>query len=105
MHRRLCGREYVILRVNQAQNRFGTVVNVYGQLVGDHVQVVEDCCLKALLNGKPVRVFLRDVSAIDAAGRDLLRRLVERGVRLLGSGIYTSHLVKSLCDARGRKTR
>jgi hypothetical protein len=105
MLRRLCGRGCVILRVNQAQNRFGTVVNVYGQLVGDYVQVVEDCCLKALLNGKPVRVFLRDVSVIDTAGRDLLRRLSEQGVRLLGSGVYTSHLVKSLRDARGRKTR
>ncbi|MCE5310934.1 MAG: hypothetical protein LLG20_25105 [Acidobacteriales bacterium] len=50
-------------------------------------------------------MFLRDVSVIDAAGRDLLRRLVGQGVRLLGSGVYTSHLVKSLRDARGRKTR
>ncbi|MEN6605112.1 MAG: hypothetical protein ABFD86_22110 [Bryobacteraceae bacterium] len=69
------------------------------------MQLVEECCLKALLSGRPLRVFLRDVSVIDAAGRDLLRRLVGQGVRLLGSGVYTSHLVKSLRDARGRKTR
>jgi hypothetical protein len=44
-------------------------------------------------------LFLRDVSAIDEAGRNLLRRLSERGVRLLASGVYTSHLVKSLQGA------
>jgi hypothetical protein len=89
-----------MFRVNQTKDRFGTVVSIDGQLVGDYVHVAEECCSQALSDGKPVRVFLRDVSAIDEAGRDLLRRLAEQGVRLLASGVYTSHLVKCLLAAR-----
>ena len=86
--------------MSQNKDRFGTVVSIDGQLVGDYVHVAEDCCSQALAGGKPVRVVLRDVSAIDEAGRDLLRRLAEKGVRLLASGVYTSHLVKCLLAAR-----
>ncbi len=85
-----------IFRVSQTKDRFGTVVNIDGQLVGDYVRVAMDYCSQALASGTPVSLFLRDVSAIDEAGRKLLRSLAERGVRLLASGVYTSHLVKGL---------
>ncbi len=71
-------------------------MNIDGQLVGDYVRVAEDCCSEALSGGKPVSVFLRDVSTIDEAGRNLLSRLAGLGVRLIASGVYMSHLVKSL---------
>jgi hypothetical protein len=82
--------------VSQIKDRFGTVVNIDGQLVGEYVHVAEACCSQALSGGTPVSVFLRDVSAIDEAGRKLLRSLALKGVRLLASGIYTSQLVKTL---------
>jgi hypothetical protein len=72
------------------------VVNIDGELLGGDIRPVEDCCSQALDSGKPLCVFLRDVSVIDDAGRNLLRRLAEHGVRLLASGVCTSHLVKSL---------
>lgn len=71
-------------------------MNIDGQLVGDYVRLAEDCCSQALSGGKPVSVFLRDVSAIDEAGRKLLSRLAGLGVRLIASGVYMSHLIKSL---------
>jgi hypothetical protein len=49
--------------------------------------------------GKPVHVFLRDVSVVDRAGRALLRRLADNGVRLLANGIYNSYLVRTLNPA------
>lgn len=76
------------------------MINVDGQLLGDYVRLVEDCCSKALSSGRPVCVFLRDVSAIDDAGRSLLRRLAGLGVRLHASGVYMSHLVKTLQHTR-----
>jgi hypothetical protein len=88
-----------IFRVSQKRDRSGTVVSIDGQLSGEYVQVAETCCTLALSSGTPVSLFLRDVFAIDEAGRDLLRRLAQQGVRLLASGIYTSHLVKSLQHA------
>ena len=72
------------------------MVNIDGQLLGECVRVAEDVCSQALADGKPVCVFLRDVCQIDEAGRELLRRLAARGVRLAASGVYMSHLVKTL---------
>ena len=73
-------------RLSEAKDRFGTVINIDGQLAGDCVQVIEDCCSQALSSGTPVSLFLRDVSVVDEAGRDLLSRLADQGVRLLASG-------------------
>jgi hypothetical protein len=91
-------------RLTEAKDRFGTVINIDGQLAGDCVQVIEDCCSHALSSGTPVSLFLRDVSVVDEAGRDLLSRLADQGVRLLASGIYTSHLVENL-QRSGRARR
>lgn len=71
-------------------------MNIDGQFVGDYVRLVEDCCSQALSGGTRVSLFLRDVSAIDEAGRNLLSRLAGLGVPLLASGVYMSHLIKSL---------
>ena len=86
----------VIFRVSQTRDRFGTVLNIDGKLVGDYVGVAEDCCSQALSGGRSVSVFLRDVSVIDAAGRGLLYRLAGLGVQLMASGVYMSHLVENL---------
>jgi hypothetical protein len=53
--------------------------------------------------GKRVSLFLRDVPAIDDDGRSLLRRLAERGVRLLGSGAYVAQVIEAVQDARKTK--
>lgn len=83
-------------RISQTKGCSGTVVNIDGQLVGDSVQIAKAFCSQALSSGESVCVFLRDVSVIDEAGRNLLRHLAEQGIRLLASGVYTSHIVKSL---------
>lgn len=72
------------------------MVTIDGQLLAEFVGIAENCCREALASGQPVCVSLRDVTGIDDAGRDLLCRLAERGVRLRASGIYTSHLVRML---------
>lgn len=71
-------------------------MNIDGQLLGDYVRLAEEYCSKALSSGKPLCVYLRNVSAIDQAGREFLSRLAARGIRLLASGVYTSHVVKTL---------
>ncbi len=92
-----------MFRLSQTNGHDGTVVNVDGQLTGDGVQIIEEYCSQVLLAEKRLSLFLRDVSVIDEAGRDLLRRLANQGVRLLASGLYTSHLVENL--QRGRAVR
>jgi hypothetical protein len=87
-------------RLSQTKDRGRTVVNIDGQVTGDCVQVLETCCSQAISAGAPVSVFLRDVSVIDEAGRELLRRLANQGVQLLASGLYTSYLINHLQPAR-----
>ena len=60
------------------------------------VAVVEACCKQAKPNGKPIELFLRDVTTVDQTGQILLSRLAAKGVRLVARGVYTSYLVQSL---------
>jgi hypothetical protein len=51
--------------------------------------------------GKPVHLFLRDVTTVDQAGRALLERLAAKGVRLRAKGIYNSYIVQELMPTKG----
>ena len=85
-----------MFRVNKVAEPSQTVVTIEGQLSGDYIEAVETCCDQAISEGKPVQLFLRDVSTIDQGGRALLCRLAAKGVHLLASGVYTSYLVRTL---------
>lgn len=85
-----------MIRVTRADEPSRTTVTIDGQLSGDTIAIVETCCNQAKSNGRPVELFLRDVTIVDPAGRTLLSRLASQGVRLIGSGVYTSYLVQSL---------
>jgi ABC-type transporter Mla MlaB component len=88
-----------MFRVSKADERSRTIVTIDGQLSGDYIEVVETCCDQAISTGKPVQLFLRDVSTVDQAGHALLCRLAAKGVRLLARGVYTSYLVRMLNPA------
>jgi len=90
-----------VFRVSKAEEQSRTTVTIEGELLGDSIEVVEICCEQAISVGKPVRLFLRDVSTVDRAGRALLSRLAAKGVRLLGSGVYTADLVREFNPAGG----
>lgn len=85
-----------MIHVTKIEERRKTVVTVDGQLSGDSIDVVETCCNQAESGGKPVELFLRDVTTVDQAGRMLLRRLAVKGIRLAASGVYTCYLVQAL---------
>jgi ABC-type transporter Mla MlaB component len=88
-----------VFRVSKAEEKTRTIVTIDGELSGDYIEVVETCCDQAISAGKPVRLFLRDVPAVDQASRALLCRLAAKGVRLLARGVYTSYLVRALDPA------
>jgi ABC-type transporter Mla MlaB component len=94
-----------MFRVTKAEEESATVLTVDGQLSGDSVAVVETCCEQAMTSGKPVDLFLRDVSTVDPAGYALLSRLAARGVRLHARGVYTSYLVRMLKQGSGEPER
>ncbi len=89
-----------MFRVSRAEEQSRTLVTIDGQLSGDCIEAVQTCCDQAISTGKPVDLFLRDVSTIDRAGRALLRRLAASGVRLLARGVYTSYIVQALTPTK-----
>lgn len=82
--------------VTKTEEQSRTIITIEGQLSGDSVAVVEACCKPAKPSGKPVELFLRDVTTVDQTGQILLIRLEAIGVRLAARGVYTSYLVQSL---------
>ena len=85
-----------MIRVMTADEPGLTMITVDGHLAGEYMEVVEASCEQARSNGKPIQLFLRDVSLIGEDGQAFLRRLARKGVRLKASGIYTSYLVQSI---------
>jgi hypothetical protein len=85
-----------MIHISRTEETSRTLLTVDGQLSGDSIDVVETCCTQARSGGKPVQVFLRDVTGVDQSGRMLLMRLLARGIGLVASGVYTSYLVQEL---------
>ena len=84
---------------HQKEEQSLTIVTIDGQLSGNSITVVENCCNEAKSNGKLAQLFLRDISTVGQAGQMLLRRLAAKGVRLVAKGVYTSYVVQSLTSA------
>jgi hypothetical protein len=85
-----------MIRILTADEPNAIRITVDGQLVDDCIDAVEACSNQAMAQGKPVHLFLRDVSHIDVHGRLLLSRLAGRGVQLSASGVYSSYIVAEI---------
>ena len=82
-----------MIRIMTADEPTHREIIVDGQLCGGCVELVETCCRQAIANGKPVQLYLRDVSTIDESGRALLGRLSTKGISLKAAGLYSSYVV------------
>lgn len=85
-----------MFRITKAEDRSKTILTIDGQLSGESVAAVETCCTQAGSDGRPVQLYLRDVTSVDQAGQKMLSRLAAKGVHLAASGVYTSYLVQAL---------
>jgi len=94
-----------MIRILTADELTGTTVTVDGTLSGEAVEPVQACCIQALAKGTPVRLHLRDVSAIDERGRAMLRHLAAEGVDLTAKGVYSSYIVEDIQSAGLRLRR
>ena len=88
-----------MVRILTADEPGSTLVTVDGILSRESAGAVETCCMQAISKGKPVRLYLRDVSTIDDRGRTLLGQLAEKGVGLKARGIYSSYIVDEIKSA------
>ena len=85
-----------MIRILTADEQNVITITVDGKLVDDCVDAVETCSYQAMGRGRPVHLFLRDVSYIDDRGRSLLSRLAGKGVQLSAAGVYSSYIVAEI---------
>jgi hypothetical protein len=88
-----------MIRIMTADEPQCITITVDGKLSDHGVEPVEASCVEALLQGKPVRLYLRDVSAIDERGRTMLRRVAAKGINLSANGIYSAYIVHEIQSA------
>lgn len=81
-----------------------TTVALEGSLSGPWVGEVERA-LSAFTAGPSTCVQLDGVTFIDAAGKELLRRVHQRGVRLLASGCMNRATVDEITGQTSRSPR
>ncbi len=94
-----------MVRIMTLDELTSTTITVDGTLSGEGIEPVQTCCIEALSKGKPVRLHLRDVSAIDERGRTMLRYMAAEGVNLSANGIYSSYIVGDIQSAGLSKRR
>ena len=85
-----------MIRIMTATEAKLITITVDGQFAGEYVNAVETCVWQAIVQRRPVHLFLRDVSSIDESGRALLNRLATKGVRLRATGVYPSYVVANI---------
>ncbi len=93
-----------MIRIMTAAEPASTTITVDGKLAREGIEPVQAACVQALSEGKPVRLYLRDVSAIDERGRAMLRHLAAQGVGLSANGMYTTYIIAEIqaANCRGR---
>ena len=93
-----------MIRIFTADEPKAITITVDGLLVDGCVEAVETCSHQALGQGRPVNLYLRDVSHIDDLGRSLLSRLASKGVRLSASGVYSSWIVAEITREQSKRS-
>lgn len=86
-----------MLRVTIKQADSAETWELEGKLSGDWVKELERCWKeRSSPVGVPLRVHLKTVSYIDAAGRQLLAEMHGRGVEIIGCGCMTRAVVEEI---------
>lgn len=73
-----------------------TVFELEGKLAGPWVEELKDCWRKAVAARRRTRVLLKQVSFIDAAGKELLIEICRSGAEIEGAGCMTSATVEEI---------
>src|SRR6266849_1343912 len=91
-------RESAVLKITIEQEATTTMFKVEGKLAGPWVAELEQCWRAAMntTGGRSVKVHLRAVSFIDAAGKSLLAEMHRHGAELVAEGCMTKAIVAQI---------
>lgn len=86
-----------MLKVTQTDDKAGTTLILEGKVLGPWVDELQSCWSGQATHqdGNPIRVDLRDVSYVDARGRDLLNRMASEGAVLVEASDFIRYVLGS----------
>ncbi len=92
-----------MLRITTAEGPHATTFHLEGKLAGPWVKELEECWQSRAGAGVPhgLRIDLREVTFIDAAGKNLLARLHQDGAELVAVDCMTKAIIETItCGSR-----
>ncbi len=87
-----------MLKITTRTEAANVVLELEGRLRGPWVQELEGAWKRAVIINRPVKVILRAVAFIDAAGRTLLGEMHREGAELLAEGCMTKAIVEEITN-------
>ncbi len=92
-----------MLRITTAEGPSATTFRLEGKLAGPWVKELEECWRSgAGAEGqRGLRIDLREVTFIDAAGKDLLTRLHQDGAELVAADCMTKAIIETITRGHG----
>jgi anti-anti-sigma regulatory factor len=85
-----------MLKITARSDRIGSILELEGKLAGSWVQELETCWQRTIGADQRVKIMLKAVTFIDAAGRDLLARMHAGGAELAGEGCMTKAIIEKI---------
>jgi hypothetical protein len=92
-----------MLKISTQTDAAGTVFELEGKLAGAWVQELEACWLETAERQQAVKVVLRAVTFVDAAGKELLAEMHRQGANLVAHGCMTKAITEEIVRG-GRRT-
>ena len=90
-----------MLKITNRNEGVTTIFELEGKLAGPWVDELEKCWRQALGHDRQIRVVLKTVAFIDAAGRRLLTDMHRQGTDLVAHGCMTKAIVEEVKVGRG----
>jgi len=85
-----------MLKITAHSTRDGTLFELAGRLAGPWVGELRLCWREAASGDRRIKIELREVTFIDAAGRELLAEMHRQGSQLEGSGCMTQAILERI---------
>jgi hypothetical protein len=87
-----------MLKISIVENRSQIRLVLEGKLVAPWAGELRPACEKAKsgLGDRELVVEVKDLTAINQAGENVLLELMKEGVKFRGSGVFTKHMLKQL---------
>lgn len=90
-----------MLKITTLSDRQSTTLQLEGRLAGAWVKELEGCWMSTVRTktAPPLSIDLSAVSYVDAAGKNLLKKIYQAGAKLVASGCLTRCLVEEITQA------